>query len=372
MDTSDLFNAIAAHYDRWSNLLSGEGIRAWHRFAVAHMHLVPGLKVLDVGCGTGTATYLMARAVGPKGTVVGLDPAIAMLTVAKNTVKDAGSAPIDWVLGNGEHLPFLDQAFDRVTAQFSLRNMTHWTQGLQEMVRVLKDDGQLTILEMVQPTTTTGTLAWRSLETITASLSLPALIPYQWLGVSLRHAPTTEEFRVALGRLGITDLTTHHWLGGLVAVIHGVKGRTSGGSVQGSPPPTVLWALDGSVTSLNGAHWINAFIGAGTIVHIVTVVPPSNHREPICDTDQAFWHQRQHTAETLLEERKFRVEAHLVEGHPGRTLIALARATESRLIIVGNPHRSALADRLIGGGARYVFAHAEIPVVVIPPDIDRQ
>ncbi|HBQ94238.1 MAG TPA: methyltransferase type 11, partial [Sulfobacillus sp.] len=66
--------------------------------------------------------------------------------------------------GSGEHLPFEDGVFDRVTAQFSLHGMTDWATGLQEMMRVLKPRGQLTILDMVQPRTAKGIGAREALD----------------------------------------------------------------------------------------------------------------------------------------------------------------------------------------------------------------
>lgn len=367
METPELFNEIAVHYDKWSNILSGEGIRAWHRFAVDHMHLGPGLTVLDVGCGTGTATCMMAKAIGPEGHVVGLDPSSAMLAVAKTMVRHYSCAPVEWVLGTGEHLPFEDKVFDRVTAQFSLRNMHHWTEGLQEMVRVLQDDGQLTILEMVQPTTALGTLARNSLGAITAKISDATLTPYQWLGLSLHHAPTAEELRQEALRHGIQEIATHHWLGDLVVELHGRKGPSLAPHKTFSPPTALVWALDGSITSLQGASWINAFISAGTSVHLVTVMPKATPAAKIHDTDRAAWLRHHHTAEGLLTAGRFLTQTHMVEGNPGRRLIELATETQSQMILMGDKHSRILTGRGMGRVVRYVSAHSPVPVLIIPP-----
>jgi demethylmenaquinone methyltransferase/2-methoxy-6-polyprenyl-1,4-benzoquinol methylase len=371
LETPDLFNEIAAHYDTWSNLLSGEGIRVWHRFAVHQMQLTPGMKVLDVGCGTGTTTQLMAKAIGTEGEVVGLDPASEMLSVAKNAVQDAHSAPITWVLGQGEHLPFGDGMFDRVTAQFSLRNMNYWIQGLHEMARVLKDGGQLTVLEMVQPTTTLGAFAWRSLDAVTSNAKNIGLVPYQWLGDSLRHAPTAEELRDEIRQLGFHEILTHHWLGDLVVVLTAIHDPAAVVAPRRPRTSAVVWAVDGSATSLHAAPWINEFIPPGVAVHMVTVIPRTSHGEQVRETDRAACRRHQRTAESLLTEGKFRIESHIQEGTPGEVLRELARQTESDLIIVGNKHRKGLSDHLLGGATRDLLAHSHLPVLIIPTDMDR-
>ena len=69
--TPALFDVISPHYDHWSNLLSVGGMHAWHHVAVDRMHLSGNLRVLDVGCGTGTVTRQIASKLGLHGLVVG-------------------------------------------------------------------------------------------------------------------------------------------------------------------------------------------------------------------------------------------------------------------------------------------------------------
>lgn len=368
-ETPELFNEIATNYDRWSNLLSGEGIRAWHHFAVDRMNLGPGLKILDVGCGTGTTTRVIAKRAGPQAAVVGLDPAEAMLTVGRNAELDPDGAPIDWVLGSGEHLPFDDHEFDRITAQFSLRNMTDWTQGLREMIRVLKVGGELTILEMVQPVTSLGSLARSGLDAITANISNEALTPYQWLGVSLQHAPTTEELRSEAERLGVKRLSNHHWLGDLVVVLTGVKGSEVKSLEPHLNAGPVVWAIDGSVTAFRGAQWINQFVSTGAVIHLVTVVPEQQRAEQVKNTDKLFWHRQHHTAESLLAAGKFHVETTMLEGNPGPALIEYVQQAHAGMLIMGKKHRSGPADFWMSSAARYVFAHASCPVLFVPTNV---
>jgi demethylmenaquinone methyltransferase/2-methoxy-6-polyprenyl-1,4-benzoquinol methylase len=129
LETPQLFDEIATHYERWSNFLSAEGIRAWHHFAVERLAMQTGQTILDVGCGTGAITTRLAAKTGPTGHVTGLDPSRSMLNKARQRPRHPNDAPIQWVEGRGEALPFADAQFDRVTAQFSLRNMEDWIRG---------------------------------------------------------------------------------------------------------------------------------------------------------------------------------------------------------------------------------------------------
>ena len=75
-----------------------------------------GQKVLDVACGTGVLTLAAAERVGPTGAAVGLDANPDMLTVARRK-----AAPIEWIDGRAEALPFADTSFDAVVSQFGLK-----------------------------------------------------------------------------------------------------------------------------------------------------------------------------------------------------------------------------------------------------------
>jgi len=366
METPQLFNQIAPHYDQWSNVLSGEGIRAWHHFAVEQMQLAPGNRVLDVGCGTGTVTRTMAAQVGSGGQVVGLDPSSAMLAEARSQPAATGSANVVWVEGEGEHLPFADGQFDRVTAQFSLRNMTDWVQGLREMIRVLKPGGRLVVLDVVQPTSAWGTIAWQSLKALTSRLGTESLQAYQWLGLSVAHAPTREEMLAEAERMGIGELKVHHWLGDLVLVLSGEK-------VTGRAPvpvrvhdPRILWAVDGSVTALTAGDWINRYAAPGLPVDIVTVIPSETVARDIAGTDRDRWRKQAEVAREHLSGERFRVAVHVLNGEPGPELVRFAAEHEIGLVLLGHKGRSPRADYWVGSVARYVAARTTCPVLMMP------
>ena len=111
------------------------------RRLLATAKLVPGERVLDVACGTGIAARLAAEAVGPQGTVGGLDPTPGMLGLARS-VSPAG---IDWYEAPAESMPLPDASFDVVLCSMGLQFFGDKVQGLREMRRVLVPGGRAVV-----------------------------------------------------------------------------------------------------------------------------------------------------------------------------------------------------------------------------------
>ncbi|MBP5341784.1 MAG: bifunctional demethylmenaquinone methyltransferase/2-methoxy-6-polyprenyl-1,4-benzoquinol methylase UbiE [Bacteroidales bacterium] len=132
------FDKIARDYDRLNRVMTLGLDRCWRKRAVKGLHG----NVLDVACGTGDMVVeLMKRGC----TVTGVDLSEEMMSIAKT------KAPATYILGDAEHLPFPDAAFDAVTCAFGVRNFVHLKKGLGEMLRVLKPGGRMVILELATP-----------------------------------------------------------------------------------------------------------------------------------------------------------------------------------------------------------------------------
>ena len=370
--TPRLFNDIARGYDRWSLILSAAGIHFWHQAALEDLDLRPGQTVLDVGCGTGTETRMLSARLGPTGSVTGVDPAREMLEVARTVSQSepGNGAAIEWVEGGAESLPFADQTFDRVTAQFSIRNMQNWRDGLQQMIRVLKPQGRLVILEMVQPVTTEGSVAWQSLNKVTQTLpSSSGLSPYRWLGESLWHAPTAHELIAAAREWGMKLEVTHSWLGGLVVVLGGSR-LAELSSVERAP--IAIWATDGSMTALQGGRWLAQYLPSGCTVHVVTVIPDRPIDRKIRNTDTEAWYnaQKQAIAEGTINPEK--LVPVVLNGSPADQIVSYAKKTAAALIVLGHKRRDPYAERMAGSVTQYILDHAPCPVLTIglPPRDD--
>lgn len=369
VETAELFNRIASHYDFWSNLLSVEGMRAGHHFSLDAMCIQPGDAVLDVGCAVGMNTLAMAERAGKQGCVVGIDPPWEMMHTGQARSAGAHAAPISWVLGQGEHLPFSAGEFDAVSTQFSLRNREDWPQALREMVRVLKPEGRLVVLDVVQLLTTLGVLAWTGLKSAVARLNNPALSSYQWRGLSIDHAPTTEELRFSFLRQDLANVWFHHWLGDLVVTMVGQKQpRTAEPDRGEAQSPTLLWAVDGSTTARAAADWINVFLPVQSRVEIVTAMPATGASRAVPATDAHIWHGRAIDADAAacLMPGRFQVHLHVVGGEPGPTIVRLARKAHAGLIVAGGKGGSMRRDQWVGSVSRHVLDHAPCPVLIVP------
>ena len=104
----------------------------------------PGERMLDVACGTGIVARLGADAVGPGGSVTGVDIAPDMIDVARAAPAPAAPA-IDWRVGDATSLPLPDGGFDLVTCQMGLMFVPDRAAAVAEMRRVLAPGGRLAL-----------------------------------------------------------------------------------------------------------------------------------------------------------------------------------------------------------------------------------
>ena len=97
-----------------------------------------GRLLLDVACGGG---YLLAEAQAAGVQTVGIDLSGAALELSR-----ANAPGATLTLGDGEHLPFVDDAFDYVSNIGSLEHFFDPGAGVREMARVLKKQGRLLVM----------------------------------------------------------------------------------------------------------------------------------------------------------------------------------------------------------------------------------
>jgi ubiquinone/menaquinone biosynthesis C-methylase UbiE len=104
---------------------------------VACAALTPGMRLLDVACGTGNVARPAARA-GALVTGLDLTPKLIEIGRARAT---AEGLDIDWREGDAENLPFDAGSFDRVTSTFGHMFAPHHQRTADEMARVCRRGG---------------------------------------------------------------------------------------------------------------------------------------------------------------------------------------------------------------------------------------
>ena len=112
----------------------------WPERVLDTAQISAGDDVLDVGCGTGILARAAARRLNDSGSVTGIDINDGMLTIARKTTE-----PVTWRHGPAELLPFPDHSFDRVVSQFALMFFADQKAGVQEMARVARPGGTITV-----------------------------------------------------------------------------------------------------------------------------------------------------------------------------------------------------------------------------------
>ena len=117
-------------------------------------------RVLDVGCGTGTLTRRIARALPDtqRSCVVGVDAATAMITVARGKAKTLTNIAFEAALA--EELPFTDGSFDGAvsTMFFHHINADLKCRALNEIWRTLVPGGRAVVADVTRPTNLFGAL----------------------------------------------------------------------------------------------------------------------------------------------------------------------------------------------------------------------
>lgn len=135
------YNAAADFYDHPANTF-------WSRYGrrtVERLGLVPGQHVLDVCCGSGASAIPAAEAVGPTGSVVGVDLAENLLALARIKAKERGLTNIEFRSGDMTQLAFDEGSFDVVVCVFGIFFAPDMEAALRELKRVLRTGGKLAI-----------------------------------------------------------------------------------------------------------------------------------------------------------------------------------------------------------------------------------
>src|SRR6185312_16594908 len=143
---------LQLEFNRWAKEGEGEKMERHHlditEKTIRLMDLRAGERVLDLGCGAGWATRLLARLVsdGPAGfgQVVGLDVSDEMIRRARAASREFENVMYVW--GSAQQIPWEENFFDKVLSVESFYYYPDQERALAELFRVMAPHGRLFIL----------------------------------------------------------------------------------------------------------------------------------------------------------------------------------------------------------------------------------
>jgi ubiquinone/menaquinone biosynthesis C-methylase UbiE len=105
--------------------------------------------VLDVGCGAGVDVFSASRRVGQLGHVIGVDMTLEMILKARQLAEKYDYKNVDFRLGEAERLPVETKTVDVVISNCVLNMVPDKLQALEEMHRVLRRRGTLSMTDVI-------------------------------------------------------------------------------------------------------------------------------------------------------------------------------------------------------------------------------
>jgi len=212
-----MFGRIAGRYDLLNHLLSFNLDKRWRARMVQRVSSTPGIRVLDLCCGTGDVLLALEQ----RGAF-GSDFCHPMLLEAQR--KSPGSPLVE---ADALALPLRNNSLDLITCAFGFRNLANYDQGFEELLRVLKPGGVAAILEFSQPTNRVfgalyGFFSTRVLPWVGGAIS-GSRDAYSYLPESIRKFPGAEDLASQMRAAGFTRVEFERMTGGAVALHLGYK-----------------------------------------------------------------------------------------------------------------------------------------------------
>lgn len=222
----EMFGAIARRYDLMNSLMTAGMHHRWRRLGVAAAAVRPGDRTLDVCSGTGDFAFAMLEAVGPLGSVTGIDFSRRMLAVARGKAGRSGRA-VDFRWGDATGLEFDDDSFDACTVGFGVRNIPDLDRVFAEMTRVVRPGGRIVCLEITRPVKT----PFRQFYSVWFDRLVPALgrtvsangSAYSYLPDSVRRFPPAGELAAVMRGAGLKHVSYTLMAGSIIALHQGEK-----------------------------------------------------------------------------------------------------------------------------------------------------
>lgn len=229
-----MFTRIAPRYDFLNHLLSFSLDHVWRWRTAKRFLPILGradARILDICCGTGDLAFALDRArrsaldppqAAQRSPVIGSDFVEPMLERAREKAANESRAAI-FAAADALNLPFPGGSFDLVTTAFGFRNLANYEHGLREIARVLKQGGEVGILEFTEPGS--GPLAgvfrfyFRHILPRVGGAISGNSEAYAYLPGSVAKFPAPRELAALMEKTGFVDVRIASWNFGSV-ILH--------------------------------------------------------------------------------------------------------------------------------------------------------
>ncbi len=208
----NIFASVTDKYDFLNRFLSGRRDVAWRKRTVSEMNFFKIHRFLDVATGTGDLALDCAKTYSDV-KVTGVDFVQEMVDkgvekVSNQHLKDR--VELKW--GDATQLEFDNNSFDVTAIAFGIRNIPDKIKALNEMKRVIVENGQVMVLELTTPEPG----FWRSIYSFYLNGVLPKLAKlftnnpaaYEYLADSIMNFPTRKEFISLMESIGLKNCKT--------------------------------------------------------------------------------------------------------------------------------------------------------------------
>ena len=217
-----MFNNIAHNYDFVNQIISLGLYKRWRKRAMKSIVTAPGVKILDLCCGTGDWTMLLAKKSNGQGIVTGLDLSSEMLHLCRKKSNKNKINNIKLIRADVISLPFENEVFDYITIGFGLRNVKDKNLALKEIYRVLKPKGTFICLETSIPNNyfvnRLFSFYFTKVMPVIGGAISRNFSAYKWLSRSTFEFYAPIELRKKISEHGFTSVNYEAYNGGLVSV----------------------------------------------------------------------------------------------------------------------------------------------------------
>lgn len=207
-----MFDEIAPQYDRANHILSLGMDRVWWNRTAGFFNTTlkqPDARVLDLCCGTADMTSALLRRRPVNGApMLAIDFSHEMIERGRNKLR---GLPVDFVEADALHMPVQSASMNLVVSAFGFRNLADYNAGLREIRRVLKQGGQIGILDFSMPPAPLDSLYriyFRHVLPRIGGMLSGSQASYEYLPASVERFPAPKQF---CGMMEAAGFTTTRW-----------------------------------------------------------------------------------------------------------------------------------------------------------------